>query len=498
MKKLYSLVQTNHKDKKNLYVKGTYQLAENGILHMKEGNLADFTTYFNSFSVKKWKRYTTIKKVTLELQGEGDFAIVFEQLLASGNIIKIPAMMKNGEFSYSFDVEKISGDILGFSIKCLSPAGAISSAAWYGEFEQWSEKKIGVSITTFKREEYVKRTIAVLQDFQKNHEWLDILVVDNGQTLAPEETEHFRIIPNRNFGGSGGFTRGMIEYVEQGKVDYVLLMDDDIVLEPSAIERTHSLLCGLKEDYRDSFFGGAMLRMENPLIQHENTAYWNKIISKVCHKGLNLSDTDSLIKNEKLNLHTTAYAGWWYCCIPVYRIKQIGYPLPLFIKSDDMEYGIRNHREIMNMNGIGVWHEIFNKKMSLAIRFYSDRNSLILNHYSPNCNQATLILAIILRIIKRITHKDIQSLYVLLLALEDYNSGIEKILKKPSDEKMANLMALLKQPLPNKLFSLLYREIGKAIREYPNNHKKYKVFKEQKLQDSQFWKEFMNVNRKVR
>lgn len=498
MNRLYSLVQTNDKDKKNLYVKGTYQLAENGILHMKEGDLADFTTYFNSFSVKKWKRYTTIQKVTLELHGEGDFAIVFEQLLSSGNIIKIPAVMKNGEFSYTFDIEKISGDILGFSIKCLSEEGSISAAAWYGEFEQWNEKKIGVSITTFKREEYVKRTIAVLQNLQKDHDWLDILVVDNGQTLAPEETEHFRIIPNRNFGGSGGFTRGMIEYVEQGKVDYVLLMDDDIVLEPSAIERTHSLLCGLKEDYRDSFLSGAMLRMENPVIQHENTAYWNRIISKVCYKGLNLSDRDNLIKNENLNLHTTAYAGWWYCCIPVQRIKQIGYPLPLFIKSDDMEYGIRNRREIMNMNGIGVWHEIFNKKMSLAIRFYSDRNSFILNHYSPKCNQATLMLAIIFRIIKRIMHKDVQSLHVLLLALEDYNSGIERILEKPSDEKMANLIALLKQPLPENLYSLLYQEIRKAITKYSSNKKEYVEFKKQKLQDSQFWKAFMQVNRKVR
>lgn len=491
MEKLYSLVQTSHKDKKNLYVKGHYQLTENGILHLKEGDLADFTTYFNSFSVKKWKRYTTIKKVTLELHGEGDFAIVFEQLLSSGNIIKIPAMMKNGEFSYTFDIEKISGDILGFSIKCLSEEGSISSAAWYGEFEQWNEKKIGVSITTFKREEYVKRTIAVLQNFQKNHEWLDILVVDNGQTLAPEETEHFCIIPNRNFGGSGGFTRGMIEYVEQGKVDYVLLMDDDIVLEPSAIERTQSLLCGLKEDYRDSFLSGAMLRMENPLIQHENTAYWNKIISTVCHKGLNLSDTDSLIKNEKLNLHTTAYAGWWYCCIPVHRIKKIGYPLPLFIKSDDMEYGIRNHREIINMNGIGVWHEIFNKKMSLAIRFYSERNSFILNHYVLNCNRETLILSIISRILKRIIHADIQSIYVLLLALKDYNSGMDGITAVSAEVKMRQVSDLLKSKLPDNIGQLLYAEIKRAVVEYPLTHNKFLQFRKEKLQSNAFWNKYL-------
>lgn len=95
-------------------------------------------------------------------------------------------------------------------------------------------------------------------------------------------------------------------------------------------------------------------------------------------------------------------------------------------------------------------------------------------------------------------HKDVQSLHVLLLALEDYNSGIERILEKPSDEKMANLIALLKQPLPENLYSLLYQEIRKAITKYSSNKKEYVEFKKQKLQDSQFWKAFMQVNRKVR
>ena len=491
MKKLYSLVQTNHKDKKKLYVKGTYQLAENGILHMKEGNLADFTTYFNSFSVKKWKRYTTIKKVTLELQGEGDFAIVFEQLLASGNIIKIPAMMKNGEFSYSFDVEKISGDILGFSIKCLSPVGSISSAAWYGEFEQWNEKKIGVSITTFKREEYVKRTIAVLQDFQKDHEWLDILVVDNGQTLVPEETEHFRIIPNRNFGGSGGFTRGMIEYVEQGKVDYVLLMDDDIVLEPSAIERTQSLLCGLKEDYRDSFLSGAMLSLEKPTMQYENTAHWGKIRLYGNGKAYDMTILDVLVKNEKILNQHNRYGAWWYCVIPSHRIKEIGYPLPVFVKGDDMEYGIRNHKELLHMNGIGVWHQSFQSKISAVVNYYSDRNMLIINNYADGCGQITFTVAVLGRLVKRLLQRKKIGLFCLYCALKDYNLTLEGITAIPSDEKMKNLMTLLQNPLPENLLGLLYREMGKAIREYSANHKKYMAFREQKLQDSQFWKVFM-------
>lgn len=48
--------------------------------------------------------------------------------------------------------------------------------------------------------------------------------------------------------------------------------------------------------------------------------------------------------------------------MPIRRIREIGYPLPIFVKGDDMEYGIRNHKEVMHMNGIGVWHQSFQEK----------------------------------------------------------------------------------------------------------------------------------------
>lgn len=43
------------------------------------------------------------------------------------------------------------------------------------------------------------------------------------------------LIPNKNFGGSG-VPQAIIEYMDRkNRVDYILLMDDDIVIEPSAI-----------------------------------------------------------------------------------------------------------------------------------------------------------------------------------------------------------------------------------------------------------------------
>ena len=493
MKKLYALTHTAEKEKKGLYIKGSYRFEADALLSMERGEVADFTTYFNSFSVKKWKRYTTLKEVTLRLQGEGDFAIVMEQMIPGGNVIKIPLAMEHGIFSHTFEIAKLAGDILGFSIKCLSDEGKITEGAWYGDFTDWEEKRIGVSITTFKREVYVEKTISTLLTFQANHPWLDVLVVDNGSTLVEKEGEGFRIIHNRNFGGSGGFTRGMIEYVEKGAVNYVLLMDDDIVLEPSAIERTHSLLCGLKEKYRESFLAGAMFSLEKPTIQHENTACWNYFISRIYHKDLDCSSAESLVNNESFHTRRNDYGGWWYCCIPTKRIHDIGYPIPAFIKSDDMEYGIRNQREVLSMNGIAVWHEAFAKKLNPVMILFSDRNSFILNHYAFGCGRMTFLLAVVLRLLRRGMHGDGERIGVLLAALQEYARGFDALVESPGDVKFQEYKD---RDIEKHVFAAV-RHIGaltcQIFCRYGKLDQSYKNFRKQNLQDSSFWKKYLEM-----
>lgn len=446
VKKLYSLINTAEKEKKGLYIKGSYRLEAGAILSMEQGDLAGFTTYFNSVSVKKWKRYTTLKELTLQLKGEGNFAVVMEQLLPGGNVIKLPLTMENETFSYTFEIEELAGDILGFSIKCLSEKGKITEGGWYGDFTEWEENRIGISITTFKRETYAEKTISTLRTFQKENPWLDVLVVDNGRTLTEKEEERFRLVHSRNFGGSGGFTRGMIEYVEKGIVDYVLLMDDDIVLEPSVLERTHSLFCGLKEEYKESFLAGAMLKLEDSVVQYENTACWGKIRLDSEGKNYDLTNTETLVTNEKIPGQRNRYGAWWYCAIPIHRIKAIGYPLPLFLKGDDMEYGMRNHKEVMSMNGIGVWHQAFQSKVNAVVVYYSDRNMLIMNHYAEGCGWFTFIMAILGRILKRVLMRKSGSLFFLLAALRDYNTGLTGITSIPLDVKMKLILKTFREP----------------------------------------------------
>ncbi len=491
MQSLYALVNTEADEKKNLYIKGISRRETGKLLVMKKGDTAEFSTYFNSFSVKKWKRYTTIRDVTLRLEGTGDFEITTEEISPGGRVRKQSFPVEGGAFSHTWKAEELHGDILGFSVRCRSEEGEIFRGGWYGEFERWHEKRIGVSVTTFKRESYVQKTMAVLRDFQNDHDWLDVLVVDNGRTLETREETGFRVISNRNFGGSGGFTRGMIEYVEKGNVDAVLLMDDDIVLEPSAIERTRSLLCGLKDEYTESFLAGAMLQLEKPTLQYENTACWRKIRLYSKGQDYDLTDVARLVRNEEIPNSKNRYGAWWYCVVPVSRIQKIGYPLPIFIKGDDMEYGIRNRREVMSLNGIGVWHQSFQAKLTPVVYYFSDRNMLIMNHYADGCSGATFIVSLFGRVVKRRIQGNTIGLFSLLQAVRDYNSGLAGITAVPSDKKMESISQILSQPIPSDLYCALRKEIVKAIANYRQAHEGFIHFRERNLKDATFWKAFM-------
>ena len=488
--KLYSLTDTVEKAKEPLYIRGIKERKEHSIL-MHKGEVLDFTTYFNSLSLKKWKRYTTIKALQLALQLEGRFQVIFHLYDEKANVRDISVETESSCFTYYMESEELDGVLLGFSLQCISDTGKYFGGQWNGEFTQWEDKQIGVSITTFKREKYVKRTMSLLHDFQKDHPWLSVLVVDNGSTLEEMQGDRFRVIHNRNFGGSGGFTRGMIEYVEQGAVDYVLLMDDDIVLETSALERTFALLSGLKEEYRDSFLSGAMLSLERPCIQYENTARWGKIRLHGEGKNLNLVNASNLVQNEKVPSQKNRYGAWWYCAIPVHRIQEIGYPLPIFVKGDDMEYGIRNHREVMSMNGIGVWHQSFQSKMSPVVNYYSDRNMLIINNYAEGCDFCTFAAAVVGRGVKRTFQGNLLGIHCLNQALIDYNKGLTGLTAISSEEKMNQILYMIKSPSSLLSFTSLLLNIIKSLVNYKNIHKDYITFRKKLLRTTTFWKEFM-------
>lgn len=49
--------------------------------------------------------------------------------------------------------------------------------------------------------------------------------------------------------------------------------------------------------------------------------------------------------------------------MPMNLIDSKNLPIPFFIRGDDMEYCLRNMKDLILMNGVCVWHETFEKNI---------------------------------------------------------------------------------------------------------------------------------------
>lgn len=492
MIKLYDLKCKNdnfsENDIKGMYVKNNGHL---GPLH--SGDVLDFLTYFNSFSAIKWSKYTTIKKVVVDLFVHGEFQIFFVLQDKKGKRFLLCDRISNEHYVREFPIEKIQEGVLGFELKALSDGAAFVSGAYYGEFDSFSRKSIGIGICTFKREKYVQRNIEVLKQITQEIPEIETLVVDNGRTLTAQ-VPGVRIIPNKNFGGSGGFTRSIIEYMERkNRVDYILLMDDDVVIEPSAVLRTWVFLGGLREEYRDRFLSGAMLIQSRPCVQYENSAYWNRIRLRSKGRDMDMRNAENLVLNECESRKPNQYGAWWYCCIPTQRVTEIGYPLPVFIKGDDIEFGLRNDRPVITMNGIAVWHQDFADKISLVQNYYLDRNMPMMNSFAGGCNILTFAIAVWGRMFLRLRLRDKDIAKIFYLSLYDYNKGLEEITKIGADEKLQDVKEYTSKKSSSFIFAKVVLYSLYTVAMYPRTHKKCLEFREQKLKDTSFWKKYLGL-----
>jgi GT2 family glycosyltransferase len=417
--------------------------AYKGCQVMPPGTYAEFFTYFNALSVKKWKAYTKCRHFNLHLTIRGRFQVLFFGHYVQG------AEIKKEEFErHLFDcpvaqeirlpVQWEKSSVVGFSIEAASECelygGHYSAECAEGAL---NPVELAVATTTFRKEEFIKGNIKLLKEkiLESGSELaghISISVIDNGRTLEPEELncEGLTVYPNRNVGGAGGFTRGMLEALRaEPKPTHVLLMDDDVILSPESIFRTYALLRLLKDEYKGHFISGAMLFMEQMNVQHEDVGYVSK------DKGaygpekplLHMHTWDAVVRNEEdYDDYEHHYAGWWYCCMPTATVREDNLPLPLFIRGDDVEYSLRNKAEFISLNGICVWHPGFTGKYNAALELYLvHRNSLIVQAASGILQGIDFIARMRELFWRKVRCFDYSGADLILDAVDDYLAGPE-------------------------------------------------------------------------
>ncbi|MFC2626909.1 MAG: glycosyltransferase family 2 protein, partial [Parascardovia denticolens] len=163
----------------------------------------------------------------------------------------------------------------------------------------------------------------------------------------------------------------------------ILLMDDDVAVSPESIKRTYNLLRILKPEYEEAMISGAMLNYEVGEEQWEDIGHMTpEGIFSPCKPPLQLTHFEDLVYNEKFRptkqMKQDMYAAWWYCCIPISVIKRNGLPLPVFVRCDDAEYGIRSKGPFITMNSLCVWHMSFHVRYNAAVeRYQTTRNTMV-------------------------------------------------------------------------------------------------------------------------
>lgn len=434
------------------------------------GDFVEFFTYFNAFSINKWRKYTNVKNVYLQLRCKGKFKLTMFGHYDDGTEIRRETYEDQVYNLPNFTNIKISipcntkAEIIGFQFNALDPYENISvkretnnvdrrmcieSGGWYTDIleELINDVRISIATTTFKNEDYIKRNIDVLErelfyssEAVRNH--IRMIIIDNGRTLNPEEynSEFITIHSNINVGGAGGFTRGIIESIDVKDfiATHILLMDDDVSIMPEAFVRTYSLLALIKPEYKERFISGAMLYFERMNIQHEDVGYVHEDGSYGPNKKImDMEKWDSVFENDKdIVFHKNSYAGWWYCCIPVSKISSEHLPIPLFIRGDDVEFSIANNAEFLTLNGICIWHKGFANKFNANLELYMvHRNSLIIQSMSGICKDIDFIERIDGFFKSNLCRLAYNNCELLLDAIEEFSAGPD-FLNEPDGERI--------------------------------------------------------------
>ena len=425
------------------------------------GTRTSFATYFNAFPAGYWRRWTTVTDVVLRVRTSGEGSVAVYRSNAKGNSQRVDAVAVDagGDTStftlplkpfndggwYWFDLVGGATDlVLEEAGWHAAPGGDAGGAGAEGARPAGTAT---VSITTYDRPDYCAALLRTLGEADELVGVVDqVLVVDQGTKKVVDDRAHYpaaaaalgerlRVVDQGNLGGSGGFSRGMVETVAAGRSAYVLLLDDDVVVEPEGIARS-VVFADLART--PTIVGGHMFSMYQRSLLHalgERVQrwrfWWGPVASTLEDHDLgaaNLRSTPWLHRRVDVD-----YNGWWMCLIPTDVIRRIGASLPVFIKWDDAEYGLRAGEAdvpTVSLPGMAVWHVPWTDKDDAIDwqAYYHARNRVVaaLLH-SPYPRGGNVVRESFSIQVKHLLSMQYSTAELRLLALEDVLAGWERL-----------------------------------------------------------------------
>lgn len=342
---------------------------------VRAGKRVSFASYFNAFPAAYWQRWTVVDSVRLTLHTEGPGTVIVYRSNASGVQQRVDSREVTGATSSVFDLPLTlfsDGGWYWFDLVANDADLVLKSGVWETDAAPVQTGKLSLGMTTYNKPDYCVGTLENVAADPALLEGIDrIFLVDQGTQKVRDQAgfdevaallgDKLQLIEQGNLGGSGGFSRSMAETLEREDSDFLMLLDDDVEFE------TESALRALQFGRFNSepvIVGGHMFDLlDKPVIHawaevvRDDIFMWGPSFEEQHRhdfRAQNLRQTKWM--HARLD---SQYNGWWMCMIPKKIIAEIGLSLPVFIKWDDAEYGLRARAagyRTVSMPGVALWH----------------------------------------------------------------------------------------------------------------------------------------------
>lgn len=336
-------------------------------------------TFYNGFSVGKWKSLGSISSLFLKVRGRGQFTLELwhHATESASSCLQTYTFDETQTRTHEFAIAawpRVAEGMLFLRLKGKRQA-VVEQLCFATDASPLMQPKLGVVITHFNRVAYVTRSIArvrkALLSAPQDQQHIDFIVVDNSNTLDPATVEGAQLIPNQNYGGSGGFARGLLYLKDQKHYTHCLFMDDDISCEVESIKRAYAVL-SYSPDPKIGL-AGVLLDAQKPWLVQEKGAEFHQGLFRPLHQNEEIRSTASLLALET-EKGSPVYGGWWFFA---FRLDAVDYyPFPFFVRGDDALFGLINRFNVFTLNGIACFSEHFLSKETAHTRYLGFRASL--------------------------------------------------------------------------------------------------------------------------
>ncbi|WP_292711738.1 glycosyltransferase [Microbacterium sp. 67-17] len=335
-------------------------------LSLAAGGSLSWQTYFGSLPTAVWQRHTAVRRVALRATVVGAATATVRGLTAAGTVRELArGAVADGGLDVAVDV----GDVgTVWAEVCTETGAVVSDARWESETVPAAPARAVVCVTTFDREADCIRLLRDLADPEISDRVARVVVVDQGsrdlkagagfEAASAALGDRLEVIRQANLGGSGGFSRGIVAADDAGG-EWALLVDDDVRIEPEGIRR---LLAFAERTPVPAVVGAQMLSLVAPRILHtwgervDRDAFWWEPVAP------SLDDVDvvaTIADPATARAYDVDFNGWWMCLVPLAAVRRVGAAMPLFIKWDDVEFGLRAQaagHPVVTLPGAALWH----------------------------------------------------------------------------------------------------------------------------------------------